>query len=426
MRKDKIAKNWIKRSKSSMDLPSLTRFRGVPISKGNDIYVTDVDGNQYIDFTAQYCNVGHSHPKVIRAVQQQIETGGLFAGDPPKIILTEKIKKIAPRRLSDGRVGLCRGGTSAIEYTILLARAYSKRTIILSFQGSYHGESLGALSLTMSRSELRRGFHPFISDIVPIPYPYCYRCPHGHELPNCAFQCTDYIEYVLQTVAHPEDVAAFFIEPIQVHGGVVVPPDQYFRKLRKICDKYRILLVDDEVVTGFGRTGEMFAIQHWGITPDIMLMGKPIAAGLPLGAVIGGKELMKYYRGHGANPVACAAAIANIKVILNEKLVEAASKVGEHMMRRLREMQEQHESIGEVRGKGLIIGVELVKNRHEKTPATQETRKVIQQACRKGLLMVPVGTYQQVVRIAPPLTLKIEQADKALDIFSTTLRELNL
>ena len=203
----------------------------------------------------------------------------------------------------------------------------------------------------------------------------------------------EYVQYVLDTVAHPEDVAALFLEPIQAHGGVVIPPDEYFKRLRKICDEYQILLVDDEVVTGFGRTGKFFGIEHSGVTPDILVMGKPIANGLDLGAVIGREEVMQSYSYLYGNPVSCAAAIENINIILEEKLEVNASKVGKYMIKRLKELQEGHEIIGDVRGRGLLIGVELIKDRRIKKPATQKTREIVREAYRNGLLMLIGGTY---------------------------------
>lgn len=420
------AKEWVKRSKVSRAQPLSHRFPGFVASRAKGVYITDVDGNVYIDFTAQRVNVGHAHPRVVAAVKQQISMGGCRVGAPPRVALSERLKEIAPGRLSNGRVGFARGGTPAAEHVILMVRSYSRKPTIFACQGSYHGSSLGSMSLTMSSSELRRGLHPLMPDVVYVPFAYCYRCTYRQEYPGCGFPCVDYIRYVLDTIVHPDDTAAFFVEPIQAHGGIVVPPDEYFGKIKKICDEHRILLVDDEVVTGFGRTGKMFGIEHWGIEPDIMFMGKPIAGGLNLGAVIGRKEVMRYYKGYGETPVSCAAAIANIEVILNEKLVENALRVGGYMMKRLREIRDKHEIIGDVRGKGLLIGIELVKDRRRKKPATKEAKNVLIRAYQNGILILLGGTYEQVLRLTPPLTITTEQADEALSTLERTFRELNI
>ena len=419
------ARSWIERNKAARAQPVHHLFPSFVASKAEGVYVTDVDGNVYIDFRNQYANTGHANPKVIAAIKKQIAIGGCKVGLLPKVILAERLKEIAPGALSSGKVGFARGGTAAAERVILMVRSYSRRAVIFACQGSYHGDLLGSLSLTMGRPELKRRVYPLMPDVVHVPFPYCYRCPYRQEYPECGLVCADYIESVLDTVAPPEETAAFFVEPIQQLGGVVIPPHEYFRKIRKICDKHRILLVDDEVAIGFGRTGKMFGIEHWGTEPDIMFMGKPIANGLDLSAVIGRAEVMKFYRGSYGNSVSCAAAVANIETILKEKLVENAAKVGKYTMRRLEEMQNEHESIGDVRGKGLLIGLELVENQRKK-PGTKIAEKVSAKAYEKGLLIGVVGTYKQVLRLTPPLTMTIEQVDRALGILEKSFRELNI
>lgn len=358
-----------------------------------------------------------------KSIKQIITRGGDIEA-PTKVALAEKLKEIVPPSLSDGLVGFTRGGTLATENAILMVRRYSGRSVIFACQGSYHGSVLASLSLTMDRSEMRRGLYPLMSDVVYAPYAYCYRCPFGQEYPGCGFQCVEYIRNVLDTVAYPDDTAAFFIEPIQTHGGVVVPPDGYLERVREVCDEHQILLVDDEVVTGLGRTGKMFGVEHWNVQPDILLMGKPLGSPLPLGAVIGRKEVMEAHVGGTGFSISCAAAIANIEVILEERLMEHASRIGDHIMKRLRELQEEQEIIGDVRGKGLLIGLELVKDRESKRPATKEARDVLIKAYQKGLLMLQGGTYRQSIRLTPPLIITRKQADEAVDILERAFKDL--
>lgn len=419
------AKEWWMRNKESMARPP-SKLPGFVPSKADGAYVTDVDGNRYVDFAAQHFNVGHNHPKVLKAITQ-ITTGEWRDAEiSAKVILAEKLKLMAPSALSDVLVGFTRGGTLAAEYSILAVRKYSKRSVIFSCQGSYHGGVLASLSLTMDRSEMRKGLYPLMSDVVYLPYAYCYRCPHGQEYPSCELQCIEYFRYVLDTVAYPEDVAAFFVEPIQAHGGVVVPPQGYLEGVREICDEHRIVLVDDEVATGLGRTGKMFGIEHWNIQPDIVFMGKSLGSELPLGAVMGRREIMEAYGGETEFAIPCAVAIATIEVILEEKLMENASRMGDYITRRLEKLQGAHEIIGDIRGKGLLIGLELVKHRESKKPATKEAEAVLVKAYGNGLLMLLGGTYRQTLRLTPPLNITREQVDEAVDILERTLEDLHL
>jgi 4-aminobutyrate aminotransferase-like enzyme len=417
---------WSRRGIASFS-PGYTSnlFPGFIRVKAEGVHITDIDGNRYIDFTAQRANVGHSHPRLIQAVKQQIMEGGLLVGELPKIILAEKIKEIVPNGLSNGIVNFFRGGTPAVEKAILTIRSFSKKRIFLGFQGSYHGGTLASLSMTFFSSHYRKGLSPMSPDVVYAPFGNCYRCVFGEKYPGCGFLCVEYIQYVLETVADPEDVAAIFLEPIQADGGVVVPPDEYFRQIKKICDKYEILLVDDEVVTGFGRTGTFFGIESSGVTPDLMIMGKPMASGLDLGAVIGRKEIMEARPENYGNPVSCAAAIETINIILDENLTENASRLGGYIIKRLKEMQETYEIIGDVRGRGLFIGIELVTDRKCKKPATKEAREIIRECYRNGLLLINGGTYKQVLRLTPPLNISRSEVDYALQIMDKTFREYN-
>jgi 4-aminobutyrate aminotransferase len=339
-------------------------------------------------------------------------------------ILAETLKKMATPDLSNGLVGFTRSGTLAAEYTILMLRRCSTRRLICAFQGSYHGSALGSLSLTLDRAEMRARLYPFMPDVVYLPYAYCYRCPFGQEYPSCGFQCVEYVQYVMDTVAHRDDILAWFIEPIQSHGGVVVPPDGYPERINKLCHENHIFLVSDEVVTGLGRTGKMFGFEHWAVQPDVIFLGKPLGYPLPLGAVIGKKEIMKNYESPTDYPICAAAAIANIEIISKGELVENASRMGNYLVKRLRELQGIHEVIGDVRGKGLLVGLELVKNQKKKA-ATKEARMIHLQAYRNGLLLMLGGTYLNCFRLAPPLNITVEQIDEAVNILDKAFRSFN-
>lgn len=413
-----------RKSHDSLVFPSAQSQKHFPffvptIAEG--AYITDLVGRKYLDFTAQNASVGHNHPRIQKAIIESVTHGGMQMKS--MVVLAEKLKAVVPLSLSKSLVGLARSGTLAAEYTILMLRKYSARRSICAFQGSYHGNALGSLSLTLDRSEIRRGFHPFISDVVYLPYAYCYRCAFGQEQPSCGFQCLEYVEYVMDTVAHRSEILAWFIEPIQSHGGVVVPPDGYLERINKLCHENQIFLVSDEVVTGLGRTSRMFGFEHWDVDPDIIFLGKPLGHPLPLGAVIGREEIMKNYPSGVDYSVCTAAAIANIEVILEERLMENASRTGNYLMKRLRELQEMYQVIGDVRGKGLLIALELVKNPKKKA-ATKEARKIHLQAYRNGLLLMLGGTYLQCMRLAPPLNITTDQIDEAISILDKAFRSL--
>jgi len=428
------ANTWVQKRKEVITHAVVERFPDLVILENKGVYVKDVDGNTYIDFSAQNCNVGHSNSSVLAAAYEQLQkdmdTGHHVGISAVRVMLAEKLLEISPSGLSKGRVCFCNTGSEAAEWTIKLARCSTGKTIVIGALGSYHAGTFGGLSLSFDSSELRRYCGPLLTGTAYVPYPYCYRCMFGQEYPDCNFRCADAIEYILDTVAHPEEVAAIFMEPIQTHGGVVVPPNGYFRMVRNICDSYGILFADDEVVTGLGRTGRMFGIEHWNVVPDTMFLGKPLANGLPLGAIIAHRKIMERWvpahplSGFAGNPVSCAASLKTIEVLLREKLLENASKVGEHMMKRLKEMAKDFELIGDVRGKGLLIGVELVKGDKEKKPATEETKNVHIKAFKKGLLMLIGGTYKQVLRITPPLNITLDEADAGLNTLYEAFKDV--
>lgn len=418
---------------SSYLMQSFSRWYPLVAKRAEGFLVEDVDGNVYIDFNSgiAVANVGHRHPAVVEAAKRQLDK---FLHYSVADFLYEEVLDLAERlfRITPGghekRVFYTNSGAEAIETSIKVARGYfgGRRPYILAFTGSFHGRTLGALSLTSSKPVQRRGFAPLLPAVVHAPYPYCYRCPYRLEYPGCGLWCVDFIEeWILGKYVPPEEVAAVVFEPIAGEGGYVVPPPGFFGKLKELADGHGMLLVDDEIQSGMGRTGRWFAIEHWGVVPDIVALAKALAGGLPLGATVGRAEIMSLPRGShastfGGNPVSCAAACATIDAMEREGLVERARDLGERALKRAREMMEEIDYVGDVRGKGLMIGIELVKDRRTKEPHPELLRETIRNSFRNGLLVIGAGT--SVIRISPPLVITPEALDRGLAILEQSLR----
>lgn len=430
---NQIAETWTKKEQEcfapvSRQRPLVLRAKGIEL--------VDTEGNIFEDFTggAHVCNVGYSHPEIIKATKKQLNELDFvprWVGmHHTRIRLAERLREIACGSLKKGKIAYCNSGSEATDLSIKLARYSTKRHALLTCLGGFYGGTMGALSLTVDNADTRRHYSPFLPGVIPIPYANCYRCHFGQEYPGCDLLCVKYIEHLLDNVVSPEEIAAVFVEPIQNHGGVIIPPVEYIRKLAEMCSKHGILLVDDEVVTAFGRTGKMLGIEHFAVEPDVMYFGKPIAVGLPLGAVLGRRDLMENWYGGGstlaAGPLACVRALAMIDIIQREKLVDNSIRVGEHIIRRLRDMAEVYPLMGDVRGKGLMIGIELVKDSVTKEPAQEEAKRVIDDAYKRGLLFTICGPYMNVVKFCPPLIITEEQADLGLDIFESSMKEITL
>ncbi|MFO7837059.1 MAG: aspartate aminotransferase family protein [Candidatus Thorarchaeota archaeon] len=407
------------------------RFPSLVISKAEDAYLIDTEGTRYLDFTSggQTANLGHGTDSIISAVKAQMDETGLaslgWTLNDTRIRTAEKLREIAPGNLSDGKVGFSNTGSDATELSMRLAKDYTSRSLILCTFGCFHGQtSLGALSLNTSPHGRKYGF-PLLPGILYVPYPYCYRCPFGQTYPDCDFECVDFVEYQFETkVIPPERVAAFFLELVQVHGGVIPLPDGYLERIRQLCKEEGILLVVDEVTTGFGRTGKMFATEHWDVDVDMLYMAKPIAAGLSMAAIIAESSVMTNFRGGGTfsgNPVACAASLANISAIQEEDVLAHAQQMGMYLVEQLQQIRVRHPIIGDIRGLGPLVGVELVEDRRLKTPASEETKKVIRKSAERGLLFFPAGVYQNVLRLCPPLTIQTKEIDAAVEILDEAL-----
>jgi len=399
--------------------------------------IKDVDGNTFLNFTDSTNPLGGCHPEIINAIQNQINKlihiSGATALYEPYVKLAEVLKEILPySNKRDIKIVYCVTGTEACDYAIQLAKFHTDRNIILCYLGAFHGRTGTTLGVTTSEAKLRQYNKQIISNIIYLPYPYCFRCNFGKEYHECNFECIKYISNLFETAAIPTDVAGIILEPIQIHGGVIEPPKEYLPLIKKICRQYGIMIIDDEVYTGFCKTGKFFAIEHSGIEPDIVCLGKPMGGGMPIAAISANKEVidpweLPYYGSLGSfagHPVSCMTALTNIQVLQKEKIVENAAKIGNIIIKELRDISTENEIIGEVRGRGLLIGIELVKNHHSKSPAIEEAKKIARMAMKKGLLIGRSGLYRHVLKLTPPLTITKEEAEKALEILKGSLSEI--
>jgi 4-aminobutyrate aminotransferase len=411
---------------------SYTRIFPTVLERSEGCYTWDADGNCFVDFHAGIgvCSTGNVHPRVVEAVKAQAERGLHFATADFFHDLTgrlaHKLAQITPGD-ENKRTFFTNSGTESVEAAIKLAKYATKRSRFIAYISSFHGRTIGAVSLTASKKNQRLHFHPMMPGVTHVFYPYCYRCPINLKYPSCNLQCADMIEEIyFAQVCPAEEVAAFFVESIQGEGGYVVPPEGYFPKIKKMCEKYGILFVSDEVQSGMGRTGKWFCIEHFGVAPDIVTIAKGIASGLPLGATVASADIMNWERGahsttFGGNPVSCAAALATLDIIENE-LLDNARLMGEYFMTRLLEFQCTSEIVGDVRGRGLMIGIEIVKNRETRERAPKLANDIMMQCFRKGLMMLTAG--QNTLRILPPLSIAKETVDQGLDILFEVIRAI--
>ena len=404
--------------------PKAARVSYAPIVgvRARNALVWDIEGREYIDFLSDAAvqNVGHNNPRVVEAIKEQAERLIHFTfiyGFPVEpLLLAEKLAEIAP--MEGVKVALGMTGSDANDGALKFARAYTNRRTILSYLRSYYGATYGAMSITGLDFEVRSKVGE-LSGVHFIPYPNCYRCPFGKEPKSCKMECVEYLKEKFEGEVYADGVAALFAEPIQGDAGMVVPPEGYFRKLKRILDEHDILLVVDEVQSGLGRTGRWFAIENFGVEPDIVTLAKPLGGGLPMSAIIGREEIMESLPplGHtftlSGNPVASRAALAVIEEIEEKKLLKRAERLGKYTKKRLEKMKEEHELIGDVRGLGLMLGIDLVKDRETKERAYEEARKVVWRAYELGLVLAFL--QGNVLRIQPPLTIEEELLDEGLD-----------
>ena len=411
--------------------PSYTRDFPIVIDRGEGMWIYDPDGNKFLDFTAGIAvlTTGHAHPEIVKAISEQaakfLHMSGTDFYYSLQSDVAEQLALGAPGK-SPKKVFFTNSGAESVEAAMKLGRYKTRKTKMLAFIGSFHGRTMGALSLTCSKSVHKKNFAPFIPEVVHVPYAYCYRCSFNLEYPKCKMACVNYIkDVILQKLAPAEDVAFLIAEPIQGEGGYVVPPPEFHPELKKLCEDNGILYISDEVQSGMGRTGKMFAIEHFNVEPDIICAAKGIASGLPLGAIIAKEDVMTWkYGSHastfGGNPVSCASALKTIEM-LKASLMQNAATVGDYMISRLKEMQKTYACIGDVRGKGLMIGIEIVKDTDTKDPDAQLRNKIIEKAVYRGLLLLGCGPNS--IRFCPPLIVTKDDADKCLDILEEILKK---
>jgi len=405
------------------------------IREARGAIMIDADGRELIDFAGGIGvnNVGHCHPKVVAAIKDQadkfIHTCFHVAPYESYIELAARLNELAPGAF-DKVTMLGNSGAEAAENAVKIARYATKRPAVISFENAFHGRTLLTMTLTSKVKPYKLGYGPFAPETYRMPFAYCYRCPFGLKYPACGTACADYLEEFFITNVAAEQTAALIVEPIQGEGGFVTPPREYFAKLHAICRKYGILLIVDEVQTGMGRTGKIFAIDHWGIEPDIITTAKSLAGGMPLSAITGRAEIMNQSHVGGlggtysGNPLACRAALAVLEILIEDGLLKRGEELGKKLNKRFLAMQEKYEIIGEVRGRGPMLALELVRDRETKEPAGDEAKQLTRLCYEKGLVLLSCGNHGNVIRVLMPLVITDEELERGLSILEESLRQL--
>jgi len=405
------------------------------VKEAKGAIVVDVEGRQYLDFATGIgvCAIGHRHEKVMEAIQGQIQkylhTCFHVVMYEPYVELAKRLNKITPGNFLKKTL-FASGGAESVENAIKIARHATGRPAIIAIEHAFHGRTLLASSLTSKVHPYKEGYAPYAPEIYRIPCAYCYRCTFGLEYPSCKIKCAHHLKEFFKTHVSSNQVAALIAEPVFGEGGFIVPPKEYFKIIYEICHENGILFIADEIQSGFGRTGKMFAIEHYEVEPDLVVTGKALAGGLPLSAVTGKAELMDHPQVGGlggtyaGNPVSCSAAIAVIDVFNEEPILEQAEEIGRIFLDRFKKLQNEYPFIGEVRGLGAMVAMELVLDRKTKEPATELTRKLINTCRSKGLLMISAGTYSNTIRTLMPLNLTQDEIERGLSIIEESLEEL--
>ena len=418
------------------------RAKAVPrgLSHGTPIYVAkaegawleDVDGNHYIDFAGGIgcLNVGHRRDEVVSVVRDQLDrfmhTCVQVTPYEVYVQLAERMNAVTPGAFAKKTI-FVNSGAEAVENAVKIARAYTKRPGIIAFEDAFHGRTMMTLALTSKTHPYKAGFAPFPGEVYRVPFAYCYRCSYSKKYPSCDLYCARHLEDTFKRVVANEEVAAVIAEPVLGEGGFIAPPPDYFEVLIDLCRKYGILFIADEVQSGFGRTGALFASQRYGIEPDILVSAKSIGGGLPLAAVTGRAEVMDAPGVGGlggtfaGNPLSCAAALAVLDLFEREDLLARADEIGDHFQRRAREWQCRWPIIGDVRGLGGMQAIELVRSQESKVPASEETKRITQYCFEHGLITITAGTYSNVIRVLVPLVITEKQMDEALDVLESAI-----
>jgi len=410
---------------------------GTPIyvAKAEGAWLEDVDGNRYIDFAGGIgcLNVGHRRDAIVRSVREQLDrfmhTCVQVTPYEGYIRLAERMNEVTPGKFPKKTL-FVNSGAEAIENAVKIARAYSKRPAIIAFEDAFHGRTMMTLALTSKTHPYKAGFAPFPGDVYRIPFAYCYRCSYSLKYPSCDLYCARHLEDTFKRVVANEEVAAVIAEPVLGEGGFVAPPPDYFKVLVDLCHKYGVLFIADEVQSGFGRTGAMFASERYGIEPDILVTAKSLGGGLPLAAVTGRAEIMDAPGPGGlggtfaGNPLSCAAALAVLDLFEHEDLLTRANELGDQFQRRAREWQRRWPIVGDVRGLGGMQAIELVQSQETKAPATEETKRITQYCYEHGLIMITAGTYSNVIRVLVPFVATKGQIDEGLDVLESALAKV--
>jgi 4-aminobutyrate aminotransferase/(S)-3-amino-2-methylpropionate transaminase len=407
---------------------------GTPIyvAKAQDAWLEDVDGNRYVDFAGGIgcANAGHRQEAVVEAIRGQL---GKFMHTCVQVTpyegyirLAERMNEVTPGKFPKKTL-FVNSGAEAVENAVKIARAYTKRSAIIAFEDAFHGRTMMTLALTSKTHPYKAGFAPFPGEVYRVPFAYCYRCSYNLKYPSCDLYCARHLEDTFKRVVANEEVAAVIAEPVLGEGGFVAPPPDYFKVLIDLCHKHGILFIADEVQSGFGRTGAMFASERYGIEPDLMVTAKSLGGGLPLAAVTGRADIMDAPAAGGlggtfaGNPLSCAAALAVLDLFENTNLLARASELGDRFQRRAREWQRRWTIVGDVRGLGGMQAIELVKSQETKIPAADETRQITQYCYEHGLITITAGSYSNVIRVLVPLVATNEQMDEGLDVLESAL-----
>jgi 4-aminobutyrate aminotransferase/(S)-3-amino-2-methylpropionate transaminase len=407
----------------------------VYVESARGAMIRAIDGKEYIDFAGGIgvMTVGHSHPKVVAAIKDQAEkfTHTCFMVVPYEsaVILAEKLCRIAPGTAPKSTL-FVNSGAEAVENAVKIARYFTKRQAIIALEHGYHGRTQLAMTLTSKVNPFKLGFGPFAPEVYHIPAPYCYRCSFGLRYPGCNVACADYLNDFLKNQVGAECTAAVIAEPLLGEGGFITPPPEYFTKLTGICRANGIVFIADEIQAGSGRTGKMFAIEHFGVEPDIITLAKGFAAGMPLSAVIGKREMMNSVHPgglggtYGANPVACRAALAVMDIFGEENLLQKAQILGKKIRERLTGWQSRFETIGDVRGLGPMLAIELVRDRETKNPAAEEASALVKYCIDHGVVILVCGTFNNVIRFLPPLVITDQELNKGLSVIEEAFASL--
>lgn len=405
------------------------------VEEAKGAIVKDVDGNSLIDFAGAIGvqNVGHRHEQVVEALKKQLDKSihTCFHVMPYEsyVELAAKLVEATPGDMPK-KVMFANSGAEAVENVVKIARKYTGRPGLISFEFGFHGRTYMALSLTSKVRPYKEGFGPFVPETYKIPYAYCYRCLFGATYPDCDLQCIKHIDRFFISEVAPENVAAIIAEPVQGEGGFIVPPPDFLKGVKEVCEKHDILFIADEIQSGFGRTGKMFAMEHFGVVPDLMTVSKSMAAGMPLSGIVGRAEVMdapgpgEVGGTLGGSPLSCVAALEVLKIIEKEKLVERAAKIGEVIKNRFQEMQEKYDVIGDVRGLGAMCAMELVKDKTTKEPAKELTGQIVKQCWENGVVVLSAGLYGNVIRILPPLVISDTELNQGLDIMDKVIESV--